>query len=331
MIISIFTDGCKNMVKEFIVIGAGLSGLNVARKIREHALGDVLILEKSRGVGGRMATRRTMGTRFDHGAQFYRLKPEISEPHQKWQHSGIGHRWFESEKGEHWCSSSGMTAFAKDMAVDLDISLEKEIKSVRREGKAWTLTSNKGETWSCRNLIISSPTPQTLKLLEEINHEQMLDEKVWSKLKSITYTKALIALVVLDEGSELDMELRDYLEFETGHFFSISNQQGKGVSSTSALSITMSPQFSDDEFEHDDESTLQKILKCFMAAYPNVKIKSAELKKWRYCQPTNHPEKLFEVIAPQLYLIGDSFGGSSLLGAIRSSEALWRFLSENRS
>lgn len=46
------------MIKNFIVIGAGLSGLNIARKIKNLNLGSVWVVEKSRGVGGRMATRR---------------------------------------------------------------------------------------------------------------------------------------------------------------------------------------------------------------------------------------------------------------------------------
>ena len=68
-------------MKDYIIIGAGLSGLNIARKIKELELGSVLVLEKSRGIGGRMATRRTLETRFDHGAQFYRVKTDISEIH----------------------------------------------------------------------------------------------------------------------------------------------------------------------------------------------------------------------------------------------------------
>ncbi len=51
------------------VIGAGLAGLTVA-----HHLGkthEVSVFEKSRGVGGRMATRYADRFEFDHGAQFF--------------------------------------------------------------------------------------------------------------------------------------------------------------------------------------------------------------------------------------------------------------------
>ncbi|MCX6834114.1 MAG: FAD-dependent oxidoreductase, partial [candidate division Zixibacteria bacterium] len=56
-------------VPRVAVIGAGISGLISARTF--HELGfDVTVFEKSRGPGGRTATRRAdPGLSFDHGAQ----------------------------------------------------------------------------------------------------------------------------------------------------------------------------------------------------------------------------------------------------------------------
>ena len=51
------------------VIGAGLSGLVAARKLQECS--EVTVFEKSRGLGGRMATRYGADFEFDHGAQFF--------------------------------------------------------------------------------------------------------------------------------------------------------------------------------------------------------------------------------------------------------------------
>ena len=51
------------------VVGTGLSGLVVAHRLRNVA--HVTIYEKSRGPGGRMATRRAGDFEFDHGAQFF--------------------------------------------------------------------------------------------------------------------------------------------------------------------------------------------------------------------------------------------------------------------
>jgi predicted NAD/FAD-dependent oxidoreductase len=58
------------------VIGAGISGLTCAQNLTDHDV-PVTVFEKSRGVGGRMATRRSEhGAAFDHGAQYFTVRDE---------------------------------------------------------------------------------------------------------------------------------------------------------------------------------------------------------------------------------------------------------------
>ena len=56
------------------VIGAGISGLALANKLKKHF--EVVVFEKSRGYGGRVATRRAGEFIFDHGAQFFKVKTD---------------------------------------------------------------------------------------------------------------------------------------------------------------------------------------------------------------------------------------------------------------
>jgi renalase len=316
-------------MKDYIIIGAGLSGLHTAKKIKDLGLGSVLVLEKSRGVGGRMATRRTLGTRFDHGAQFYRLKADIKKQHQLWRDDQKSHQWFISIHGEHWCASEGMTALAKNIGLGLDIQLEKLIHTIRYEENTWFLTSDKGEEWTCRHLIVSAPLPQCIQLLERSKlHSDVLSFDM-SALECIDYTKAVIALVTLEQ----DFKINDfgYEEFSSGEFFSISDQKCKEVSEVPALTVTMSPSFSETHFEKTDEFILLEILRAFKKKYPDAIVKGSELKKWRYCQPVKSYKELYLEAGPKLYFIGDSFGGASLLGAIRSSEKLCEVLIEEHS
>ena len=192
----------------------------------------------------------------------------------------------------------------------------------------WKLISKNNEEWFCHHLILSAPTPQSVKLLTEIKEEKYINKDLFLEIEKIHYTKALIGLVTLEEAMSIDPN--GYIEFQNGPFFSLSDQSKKGVSNIPAITITMSPEFSEQEFDGLDESTLGKILKTFKEHYPMAKIKNAELKKWRYCQPLNQSKNLFLEIAPKIYLVGDAFGGSSLLGAVRSSEALCNFLLENK-
>ena len=82
-----------------IVVGAGMAGLMAARTLISAGV-RVLVLDKGRGVGGRMATRRAQGPPagptgvWDHGAQFFTARDEVFQAlvsamlDQKWPRSG---------------------------------------------------------------------------------------------------------------------------------------------------------------------------------------------------------------------------------------------------
>ncbi|MFM8721078.1 MAG: FAD-dependent oxidoreductase, partial [Chthoniobacterales bacterium] len=73
------------MIHDTIVIGAGLAGLAAAGRLRKAGQ-DVLVLEKSRGLGGRAATRRWDGLPVDHGAQFFTARSEdFRDQVARWQ------------------------------------------------------------------------------------------------------------------------------------------------------------------------------------------------------------------------------------------------------
>ena len=56
------------------IIGTGITGITIAQNLKDFAT--VSLFEKSRGVGGRMALRRSGQYEFDHGAQFFTAKSE---------------------------------------------------------------------------------------------------------------------------------------------------------------------------------------------------------------------------------------------------------------
>ena len=63
------------MNETIAVVGAGLSGLLVARALQARG-GKVVVLEKSRGLGGRLTTKRVGEAVFDTGAQYFTAKSE---------------------------------------------------------------------------------------------------------------------------------------------------------------------------------------------------------------------------------------------------------------
>ena len=63
-----------------VVVGAGLSGLVAAQTLQQDGH-EVLVLDKGRSVGGRLATRRIGNATFDHGAQFFTVRNNAFAEH----------------------------------------------------------------------------------------------------------------------------------------------------------------------------------------------------------------------------------------------------------
>lgn len=79
-------------MKKIAIIGAGLSGLTLARQLADIA--QVTVFEKHHRVSGRMATREHEAFAFDHGAQFFTVKhPAFATLIEEMQADGVVARW----------------------------------------------------------------------------------------------------------------------------------------------------------------------------------------------------------------------------------------------
>lgn len=185
------------------VIGAGIAGLAACRELAGH--GRVTVFEKSRGVGGRMSSRRVEPWQFDHGTQFFTArKPEFRALLSPLLDSGLVREWTGSvvylEAAErprkrlwfepHYVACPGMNALCKTLATDLDVRTGVEVAPLGARGPdGWELLSSAGESLGHFDLVLSTaPSPQTLLLLE--NHLP-----IDAELRSVRY-RACFALMV---------------------------------------------------------------------------------------------------------------------------------------
>ena len=164
------------------VIGAGLSGLVVARRLQP--LADVTVFEKSRGAGGRMATRYAGDFEFDHGAQFFTARTEGFRTFlQPLIDEGVVADW-QAEFAEfdrsnmttvrtwgddypHYAGTPRMNSIGKTLSADLNIAFETAITAIARNSKGWTLSDGSGtESGPFDWLVLTSPAAQTAALAE---------------------------------------------------------------------------------------------------------------------------------------------------------------------
>ena len=77
-----------------LIIGAGLAGLSAANDLQRSGY-KVLVVDKGRGLGGRLAGRRIGNATFDHGAQFMTTRhSRFVEEVNRWVDAGVAEQWY---------------------------------------------------------------------------------------------------------------------------------------------------------------------------------------------------------------------------------------------
>lgn len=179
------------------VIGAGMSGVTCARTLAQAGY-SVTLFDKSRGVGGRMSTRRTAFGDFDHGAQYFTVRdPRFTQAiatapaaAKRWSANTVrvlddtGHVLAATGKStdSHWVGTPGMNGLLKAWAKPLGdgsitgahVHLESRITHLAKQDGQWALTMavTDGEHTSTEQasgfdqVVLAIPSDQALALLQ---------------------------------------------------------------------------------------------------------------------------------------------------------------------
>lgn len=298
----------NNKIYDYVVVGTGLSGLFLANRLKNHKNQEVLVLEKSRGVGGRMATRRDGTFTFDHGAQFVKNDELMESLIKEWNGKGLLRNLGENQ----FYALGGMTKLAKDLGASLNIELERKVSKISYANNLWAIADDESHTWTARNIILTPPVPQVVELLERSSIDYPQD------LIRVKYTKALIFLVKAENGASGS----PYQETMSSSIFSVSSQKLKGTSSSDAEVIVMNADWSEKYFDESDETIIEKGRVVLAQELPELKVLDLQLKKWRYAFPQTTYHQSFLSLGRGLYVSGDGFCEGDLNGALKSASSL---------
>ena len=98
-----------------------MAGLTAAHFLQQHEW-SVVVLDKGRKSGGRMATRCSEDHRFDHGAQFFTTRdPEFRRAVDNWVDNGWASPWFTEDGVVRYRGLLGMNGLASHMTLGLDV------------------------------------------------------------------------------------------------------------------------------------------------------------------------------------------------------------------
>jgi predicted NAD/FAD-dependent oxidoreductase len=316
--------------RKTLIIGAGISGL-FAGQILSEAGHPVSILEKSRGVGGRMATRRFKNGIFDHGAQFFTIRDsQFQNWVNLWLHQGKVVEWAHSfSKSGHlsetkghprYRGANGMTEIPKALSKDLDIHLQTRAWSISKDGEMWVVEVEDGRVFNGNQLILTAPVPQSLHLLK--NGGVILPDREMESLQSIQYHPCIAILVLLYGASKIPSP--GGIKLDKGPIQWLADNTQKGISPKSiAVTIHASADFSRQNYDRNPKELAETLI---TAAQPwlGEDIKAWQVHKWRYSQPVqNYPARFLEIpILPPLFFAGDAFDGPRVEGAALSGMAV---------
>lgn len=316
---------------DYLIIGAGLSGLILARRLNDAGK-RVVVLEKGRGFGGRMATRRHGLARFDHGAQYFTVRtPEFQALVDEWLRAGVIREWFRKMPGEggggghpRYIGIEGISDVPKFLARNLEVHRNQRAAKVEFEKARWTVETAEGDVYNCRQLVVTAPVPQTMELLDASGID--LPPATSQALRAVHYEKGLAAMALLDGPSGLP-GFGGLKTDEAEPLTWLADNRMKGISpGASAITLHSSPSFAQEHWDSPDEIRGPLLLK---AARPFLQSDITEYfcHRWGYARPaTTFHEPFLANPDQHLLLAGDGFGGPLIEGAARSGLAAAAFL-----
>ena len=304
---------------DVLVIGAGMAGLIAAAEL-QRAGRSVRVLDKGRGVGGRLASRRIEGVTFDHGAQCFTLgDPRLAADTFRTRFGDTVVEWGPGTESQcRWRGTPSMSAVPKRLAQGLDVRLEITVTALRQDGDRWSALTASGGTFSAGSVVLTPPVPQALVLLDAGG--VVLPPALRSRLTAIEYDRCLAVMALLDGPSRIPPP--GGIAPASGPIAWITDNVQKGIASEPAVTLHATPAFSVEYWDRDRLESGRLLLDAG-AKWLGAGVRTFQVHGWRYSQPrVADPDRCLVVgESPLLVLAGDGFGGGGVEGAALSGMA----------
>ena len=311
-----------------VVVGAGIAGLMAAQTLVKNGH-DVIVVDKGRSPGGRLATRRIDDATLDHGAQFFTVRDPLFKSHvEKWIASGVVTEWcrgFDSTTQNNdgfprYRGVRGMTDIAKHLAIGLDVRCNTLAFSIAPGTTSkWQLNIDDGSALNADALIVTCPLPQTYALLVTA------DIELPDSMMRTEYDRTICLLAVLNQSSAVVSPGGLQNPDETFSF--VADNAIKGISSAVALTLHANPQFSLEHWDAPPQDVHDLLLKQAKPWIGDAAVVTSQVKKWRLATPlTIWPERHWA--NEMIVLAGDAFGGPKIEGAALSGLSAANYLQQ---
>lgn len=302
--------GGSIMRMRIAIIGAGLSGLLLASELA--AYGDVRVFEKSRGVGGRMATRHAAPFDFDHGTQFFtargaqfqawlqplRAQSRIAEWTGKVialeaEQQPVDRDWREP----HYVAVPHMNSLCKYLAERSSVTLNAEVRPLGpRAPDGWRLQDAAGNALGAFDWVISTAPPvQTARIFADR-----------LSAKSALAQTQLLGCYTLMLGFNKPWD-RDWIAAKVRNnaleWIAVNSSKPQRNHAVTSLVVHSRNEWAQQHIE-DDPQTTQEYLLTQLAAIVGIESREADhiaMHRWRYALVAN-PQPVGAYVDEELHL-----------------------------
>ena len=310
---------------EVAIIGAGVTGLAAARSLNTQ---NYMIFEKSRGPGGRLASKHLNDFRVDIGAQFFTVRdPRFQDIVSDAVDTGFVERWrprmgtfingraeASPDTQERFVGFPYMNAMGRYLAQSLKIKTQIRVSTIHNQDNLFHLTSTDGEVYTASRVLVTVPVDQMTDILSSFDIRDVASR----------FTMEPTWTVVSDLGTPLKDQHDDPLDalFGGDHslFDFISTEKSKPGRESSYVVTHAKPAWSAIHVE-DGSSSVQSQVNMALKQTLGISVKPIIAHRWRFARPTDPrltaQKGVFE-IDDGLWIAGDYLAGGRVEGAYLS-------------
>lgn len=307
-----------------IVIGGGITGLVTATILQRSRI-EVTVLDKGRGIGGRLATRRITHSEsiegvFDYGTQYFSSQhPQLQPWIEDWLQQGVIKEWCrvgEADGKRRFRGVEGTRGIGKYLAQNLSVRTSTKVVKLKYDDE-WLVETADRQQYRGNVLVMTPPVPQTLALLDA--SAIALTSDLRQSLEQIKYYPCIAVLALLEKPSQIPAPGGIALENE---LIWLADNHQKGISPDGyAVTLHANPKFSDAHWDCDDAEIAEKLFDAASEYFDSTVVKY-QVHRWRYSLPkTFYHQPCLTLPEMSLVMAGDAFVAPKIEGAVLSGIA----------
>ena len=289
------TRKAESAVCDVAIIGAGVAGLSAAQRLVDEGF-SVRVFEKSRGLGGRSATRRFRGFGFDHGAQYFTVQSsrfhsviqpliEIGDV-RRWDPRIVTIRADRSRapapESDRYVGVPGMSTLGNSLAVDLTVQRDTRIASLQLErADDWTLVAEDGRKLGrYSGVVVSCPAPQAAWLLGPVVPELAAD------CSSVSMQPCWAVMAAFDDPLPVEFDAAFFDDDRLAWAARDSSKPGRPPM-PDCWTLHAVPEWSARHLDDDDSGVAAALLDRFfdLSGLSMRDASTALAHRWRYARP----------------------------------------------